>query len=51
MIEFVFVIMIMSFFGALIAAAMAGAWALFEDTKLGQMLVERIRSRFEDDDE
>lgn len=47
----VFVIMIASLLGALIVALMAGAWALFEDTELGQMLVERIRSRFEDEDE
>ena len=47
----VFVIMIASLLGACILAIWSFAWSLFEETELGQMVIERIRSRFEDDDE
>lgn len=47
----VFVIMISSLLGAFTLALMAVAWTLFEETEIGQMIIERIRSRFEDDDE
>lgn len=51
MIDCVFVIMIASLLGAFTVTLMAFAWSLFEETKIGQMIIERIRSRFEDDDE
>lgn len=50
-IDCVFVIMIASFFGAFILVLMTFAWTLFEESELGQMIIERIRSRFEDEDE
>lgn len=51
MIDCVFVIMIASLLGAFTLALMAVAWTLFKETEIGQMIIERIRSRFEDDDE
>lgn len=50
MIDCVFVIMIASLLGSFIFVLMTFAWTLFEETEIGQMIIERIRSRFEEGD-
>ncbi len=51
MIEYVFAFMLISLFGSLGVAFMVFAWMMFEETELGQILVEKIKSWFGRDDE
>lgn len=51
MIDYVLAFMFISLFGSFTVVLMAFAWSLFEDTELGQMVIEKIRSWFEREEE